>query len=572
MSNIEIDAEKVNNNRFFIDNDDINENTDPNFKTLKKLLSAQKLNPNNNDHLKYLLSLTLKEQQTNFNFQYLLEFLLKYKNDENINIFYDYLFHCCELGKLNYISLLLDNHLSINFQNEIGETPIHIAIKKKNIQLIKLLMEKSPNLSITTYKDKLSCYNYADISQDDEIKNIIYNKISDSKEINSKLKSFINGIETKNTLSSIESGTKNELLNYCGEIYKSSQKTLSSEMETIKEDEQVKMDEFINNNNKNIKIPDNQELFEKNIYVKKTSNTSKGMNSINSKDFLLNKNENNFNLYSDKTVYKKKRIISNSDNIEYRFLTEKKNKKEYNPKDVDIKKYMLSASHPPPFSVENFEIEKNKNINNCKNNNYIKDNKQRGEENEKELIHFFTEINLPKEYAQKFIDNGFDDLNLLLFQTESGIAISNQNLKDIGISPYGERAKILIHLEERAGLIPYILEKEKIYSSEHYSNNKNNSLINFLDSINFRQYEKNFNDNGYYSSELLFTQMFTRQPIDENSLKEDFNIGKKGHRLFLYNSLIKESKEYKKKLRKRGNTAMIYDEASLKACEPCIIY
>ena len=177
-----------------------------------------------------------------------------------------------------------------------------------------------------------------------------------------------------------------------------------------------------------------------------------------------------------------------------------------------------------------------------------------------------------KEYAQKFIDNGFDDLNLLLFQTESGIAISNQNLKDIGISPYGERAKILIHLEERAGLIPYILEKEKIYSSEHYSNNKNNSLINFLDSINFRQYEKNFNDNGYYSSELLFTQMFTRQPIDENILKEDFNIGKKGHRLFLYNSLIKESKEYKKKLRKRGNTAMIYDEASLKACEPCIIY
>ena len=572
MSNIEIDAEKVNNNRFFIDNDDINENTDPNFKTLKKLLSAQKLNPNNNDHLKYLLSLTLKEQQTNFNFQYLLEFLLKYKNDENINIFYDYLFHCCELGKLNYISLLLDNHLSINFQNEIGETPIHIAIKKKNIQLIKLLMEKSPNLSITTYKDKLSCYNYADISQDDEIKNIIYNKISYSKEINSKLKSFINGIETKNTLSSIESGTKNELLNYCGEIYKSSQKTLSSEMETIKEDEQVKMDEFIYNNNKNIKLPDNQELFEKNIYVKKTSNTSKGMNSINSKDFLLNKNENNFNLYSDKTVYKKKRITSNSDNIEYRFLTEKKNKKEYNPKDVDIKKYMLSASHPPPFSVENFEIEKNKNINNCKNNNYIKDNKQRGEENEKELIHFFTEINLPKEYAQKFIDNGFDDLNLLLFQTESGIAISNQNLKDIGISPYGERAKILIHLEERAGLIPYILEKEKIYSSEHYSNNKNNSLINFLDSINFRQYEKNFNDNGYYSSELLFTQMFTRQPIDENILKEDFNIGKKGHRLFLYNSLIKESKEYKKKLRKRGNTAMIYDEASLKACEPCIIY
>ena len=72
-------------------------------------------------------------------------------------------------------------------------------------------------------------------------------------------------------------------------------------------------------------------------------------------------------------------------------------------------------------------------------------------------------IKLPKEYTEKFIDNGFDDLNLLKFQTKSGIALSNQNLKDIGIISCGERAKILIHLEEKSGIIPYFLERDKIY-------------------------------------------------------------------------------------------------------------
>jgi ankyrin repeat protein len=206
MLNSESDIEKVNN---FENSKELN---DPNCETIKKLLIQQNLYPDNNKNLKYLLSIILKKEQKNFDFQYLLSFLLTFKTEDNINIFYDYFFQCCELGKINYVTLLLNNHLSINYQNELGETPMHIAITKKDINLMKLLLEYNPVLTIKTYKDNLNCYNYADISGNEEIKNLLYSKINSSKEIKSKLKSFINGIDSKNSMSSIESGAKKNYL------------------------------------------------------------------------------------------------------------------------------------------------------------------------------------------------------------------------------------------------------------------------------------------------------------------------------------------------------------------------
>jgi hypothetical protein len=75
-----------------------------------------------------------------------------------------------------------------------------------------------------------------------------------------------------------------------------------------------------------------------------------------------------------------------------------------------------------------------------------------------ELCKFITEINLPIVYGNYLLDNGFDDLEVLISITKNGIAISNQNLKDLGITVPGDRAKILIHLEEMAGNFPFILE------------------------------------------------------------------------------------------------------------------
>jgi hypothetical protein len=465
--------------------------------------------------------------------------------------------------------------LSINYQNELGETPMHIAITKKDIKLMKLLMEFNPILTIKTYKNNLTCYNYADISGIEEIKNILYSKINSSKEIKSKLKSFINGIDTKNSVSSIESGAKKELLEYCGETYKSNTKTDASELKTINEDEPIKINDIVNG--KQNSSPSRQEYSDRNLFMKKTKySPQKKDNSKYNNSAFINKEkvDNKGNLtYSNKTVYKKKRIFSNSDNGEYRFMTEKKQKKQknkYNLEELNIKNYNLTKS-PSAFSLDLLEPTKNMKLNIIE-NDYINNKKRKDEDNEEQLNNFFNEINVPKEYTKNFIDNGFDDLGLLLIQTKSGVALSNQNLKDIGISVYGHRAKILIHLEEKAGIFPFLLEKDKIYITENECIPGNNSLFKFLADINYEEYEGKFIENGFYSSELLFTQMLTRQPIDENSLKEEFNITKTLHRHIIYNNLKKLSKEYEKKLKNKDNNIMEYEAKELKECGTCNIY
>ena len=43
------------------------------------------------------------------------------------------------------------------------------------------------------------------------------------------------------------------------------------------------------------------------------------------------------------------------------------------------------------------------------------------------IFEFITEINLPKEYGNNLIDNGFDNLDVLIIQTKNGIALTYEN-------------------------------------------------------------------------------------------------------------------------------------------------
>ena len=561
----EIQKVKINNIEY--NNKDLN---DQNYENFKKLLKSQKINPENKQHLKYLLSISLKEEKKNFDFQYFVSFLLTYKNEVNIDIFYDYFFHCCELGKLNYITLLLNNHLSINSQNELGETPMHIAIYKKDINLIKLLMEYSPILTLTTYKEKLTCYDYAENSGEEEIKNILNTINNPRKDIKLRLKSFINKIDTKFSICSIESGVKRELLDYCGETYISNSKTDASEIKLINEDESIKINDISNNkNNTSLSRKDfsNKKILNKKMnYSPQKKDNSKQV--MDKKENNTNK-ENKENCNSIKTARKQKRIFSEPDIDDYLYLSDRKEKyqkKRFIFGESHLKKYEFKIS-PSAFSLPPRDIELN-----IIENDYLNNKKAKEKNNEEQFNLCFTQINLPKEYTKKFIDNGFDNLGSLILKTKTGMALTNQNLKDIGISIYGHRAKILIHLEEKAGLFPFSLEKGKIYKKMDESNTKNNSLFKFLVSIELEKYKQNFIDNGIYSCELLFTQMLTRQPINENILEEDFNIENQSHRAFLYFKLRNWSKKYEKKLKIQESRKIKYEGSSLNECEECVIY
>ena len=161
--------------------------------------------------------------------------------------------------------------------------------------------------------------------------------------------------------------------------------------------------------------------------------------------------------------------------------------------------------------------------------------------------------------------------------------MSYQNLKEIGIKLPGERAKILIHLEELAGNFPFYLDTDVIYfnmnksiESNDKKQNKNNSLYTFLSSIKLEQYYKNFIDNGYYNAELLFIQTNSKQPLNEEILVNDIKLNKSDVENIIIN-LIDNSKNYidkqkKKESHKNSISTIILEENNNKYCEMCFVF
>ena len=142
--------------------------------------------------------------------------------------------------------------------------------------------------------------------------------------------------------------------------------------------------------------------------------------------------------------------------------------------------------------------------------------------------------------------NGFDDLNLLIEQTKNGIAITNENLREIGIKLPGIRAKILIHLEELSNLFDFPIEREKVY----FQNDRNyNCLYRLLSSISMECYINNFINNGYTSPELLFVQMQSKQPFNDEILFREIGIEKIGYRMRVLNKIKSEGCNYLYKLK-----------------------
>ena len=193
-----------------------------------------------------------------------------------------------------------------------------------------------------------------------------------------------------------------------------------------------------------------------------------------------------------------------------------------------------------------------------------------------ELSNFMSEIGLPYSYANNLIDNGFDDLEVLISQTKKNIALTEQNLKDIGINLPGDRAKIMIHLEELAGKFPFKLEKDIIYFNKNEENNM--SLYNFLTSINLEEYIETFIHNGYNNAELLYIQMVSKNPITEDILKNDFGLNKIGHIKRIMLNLVSCSENYIKKLKNKNiesrNSKSIVFEGNpyLNSCDACFIF
>ena len=525
--------------------------------SIKKLLKDKNLNPKHSKDLKYLLSLSLlpKNKNYKFNFNYLISLLLKYKKTKNEKIFYDFFFQSCELGKINNVKILLEHNFDVNRQNELGETPLHIAIAKNDEELVKLIIQYEPKTDLVTNKDNFSVINYAEICGNKTIIKIV-NELN-QKNMKNKIKSEVVDFIQKDLLNM----NVNELNNLS---YISKNKNLDEIQNYNGEAISVIKDEDSSNNI----ISDNLSKNITNKYRKDDKNYNYSTTIINDSEFYDDVNPKNViksTIYNNQENIKLKEAPQNINLNEIKYFPSPSKKKECTSSIKSSYLQSLKTSHTLSKEHELSPIYKSKN----RISKFL--------DKKRELFKFISEINLPKKFAEILLENGFDDLKVLINQMKLGLALSYQNLKDIGIGNPGDRAKILIHLEEISDNFEFILEQDIIYSNKIPEEN-NGSLYLFLKKINLEEYFQIFIENGYNNAELLYIQMASKNPITEDILRDDLGINKIGHLQRLLISLNEESKRYIKNLENgsvnnKKKFSIIYEENPyLKSCEACIIF
>ena len=529
-----------------------------NFSSIKSLLQEKNLNPKEINDLKYLLSLTINPDLKRFklfNIDCLLIFLLKYLSPNTLSIFTEFFFQSCELGSLNIVRILLENDIDVNSQNNLGETPLHIAVAKNDIELIKLLTEYNPKTNIATYKDGLTAVNYAEISGNKNVYKIIkeLNEKNIKEEIKNEIKDYIN-IDMDNIIMNSDNNKDN-----------------SSSL--FFKTDKFNYEQIQNFNGEKISIITDSD--------------------INSSLLNNNFNKNNISNYDNKYINTQQTIINESDYNE-----------DITPTNKNI--YLYPRNKPKYQNTYQFNINNSSNKKSIKEIKFFSSSfKRKSITNNlslnpsyiqslttchtslkySKIFEFITEINLPKEYAYNLIDNGFDNLEMLISQTKNGIALTYENLREIGIKKPGERIKILLHLEEISENFHFIFPKS-IYNNNDYDNsgikNKSNTLKIFLEKIEEKKYFKNFWENGIYNIEVLFVQMISKQPLNENILMNDLNIKKQDANKIII-KLYEYSRKYINKLkimnkRKKteeniiSNSSIIYEENNLiKSCD-CILF
>ena len=527
-----------------------------NSSSIKTLLKEKNLNPKEISDLKYLLSLTINpnlQKFSYFNLDCLLLFLLNYLNPTTLSLFTEFLFQSCELGSLSIVQILLDNNLDINSRNELGETPLHIAVAKNDIELIKLLVEYEPKTNIGTYKDNLTAVDYAEICGDKKIFEMIkkLNEKNIKEEIQNEIKDCINNDMDDMDLDDENGENKNfeQIQNFNGEkisiITESdiNSSNLNNNFNKYSNGNSLYESKYINTQQTIINESDyNEDItpISKNIILFSKGKTNNSNNSITNSTFNSNKkNRKEIKFFS--SSFKKKSITNNI---------------SVNPS------YIQSLTTCHSTNKENKELY-----------NSLKFSK---------IIEFITEINLPKEYANILIDNGFDNLDVLIYQAKHGIALTYENLRDIGIKKPGERIKILVHLEEISDNFDFYLQK-KIFLDDYEINNGINTIKIFLEKIGMKKFLNNFFENGIYNVELLYIQMGTKQPLKENILIDDLDINKNDAKKIIF-KLYENSRNYINKMKTlnkknvkdcndKNNKIILYEEKNKnKSCDMCILF
>jgi hypothetical protein len=504
------------------------------------------------------------------------------------------------IGNKKIINLLNDNNIDFTIKNNnglIAEQNTQRNKKKSNLDFNSCLNSNSNNF------DNVIIDNRDDSdSEINDSNKIEYNDIS---YVNKNRKSNVNLHKAHNSIDCFkiqQKFNKKKTENYTDDTKSNSPRntnsikiesnnddvnlySLTSSIEKQRKTNYDKINNNINNlTNQNYKynkkyiIDEDDDMVNINPYSDlKRVTMKKHKTSIlfNSKRNIINSNNYKDNIvynkmYSD-TIKMTKPILELDEDLTYispfkeeYHLPYKRN--TYNPNlNRDETKLKISTSQipfinntPDPLSLNNNNLKKiynsdiiniNENINDNENKNTLLNNNTNYDN---PLYQFLEKIHLEKYYKNLSM-NGFDDINLIIEQTKNNeLGITNDNLKEAGILSPGDRAKIIIKVQDLANNFSYLIPKEVYYTCNNLNDADSDKNIlklnNWLKSIGVENFLNNFISNGYHSLELLLTQIDCKEPLTLEKLKDELGIEKTGFRQRIINKLRYDNKRYKNKL------------------------
>ena len=190
------------------------------------------------------------------------------------------------------------------------------------------------------------------------------------------------------------------------------------------------------------------------------------------------------------------------------------------------------------------------------------------------LLDFLLQINLEKYYEQ-LNQSEFSDIFKIIEENKNGHYINDYQLKNIGINKPGDRAKILIRIQEKSNLFDFTIPKAVYYFINNYNeqiekDENLNKLLLWLKEINLDIYISNFINNGYFSVDLLYVQMESKNPLTDEILKNEILIEKLGYRMRILNKLKEEYPLYLNNLK---NENIVYNQNENNSpCSSCIAF
>ena len=460
-------------------------------------------------------------------------------------------------GDLNIIQLILKKNPNMSITNNNKETPFDIAKKMKRKDLYNYLKNHAEKNINKKFK-----YNI-------EFNNLIKNeKIIKAKKHEKKNKSILNNISMNNC--SLD--TKNETDSQSFNIYKKKIITKESNVFAVKKirpNKTINLNISFNHNNTPSKknsynfINKLSPIFKTRLVYRKTtpklikkqctliefendSETydynpepkakyfSPKIKKINSKKSFFN---NKYDSLND--IIDEKKLITDRN---HKNLIKHKNNNNapislhigsYSPK-YKIREVKKTIIHKSPFySFRNEEDKEDICV--------------------KKLLQFLKEIGM-QNYGNLLISEGFDDISLIIKQMKEGYPVLDDTLKEIGIIQPGDRAKILIRLQEVSNGFNFEFPFEQVYFKN------NGSILKWLEKEGLSRYNKNFLDAGYQSLELLLIQMVSKYKIDDSILKNDLFIFSDIARKKIIASLETNSIKYMNELSKKKNVQRSYSK------------